>query len=164
MKRALLALTIAIALLLVGCGEAPTTNSGEATGATNHEETTKEQVILDNDNVKVTYTGIKEIDVETIGYSYLNLQIENKTDTEIWVTMPYCSVDDEVVPFVIQGATTIYIKSGKTYPATFGIQLFNLSIDSLKDAKEIEFTLKATQKDDIMNVIFEETMKIELNK
>ena len=164
MKRALFALTLAIALLLAGCGEVSTTNGGDSTESAKQEESAKEKVIFDNDKVKVTYTGIKEIDVKTVGYSYLNLKIENKTDTEVRVMMPYCSVDEEVVPFVIQGATTIYIKPGKTFPATFGIQMFNLSIDSLKNAKEIEFTLKAVDKDNIIDVIFEETMKIEFNK
>ena len=160
MKKLLLTLSVVIAMLLAGCGT-PATTSGDPTTGTNKQE---EVVILDNDKVKVTYAGIKEIDVETVGYSYLNLHIENKTDTEIWVTMPSCNVDKETVPFIIQGATTIYIQPGNIYPATFGIQMFNLSIDSLKNAKEITFTLKATAKENISEVVFEEAMKFELNK
>ena len=78
--------------------------------------------------------------------------------------MPYCCVDDEIVLFIIQGATPIYITPGKSMTATFGIQMFNLSIKSLEDASIIEFTIKAVVQDDIMNTVFEETMKIEMNK
>lgn len=154
-----LLLVVLMLFCFAGCEEGIPSTDG--TPAADPQE---DVVIFDNDKVKVTYLGIKEIDVETIGYSYLNLKIENKTDTEIWVTMPYCCVDNETVPFVLQGTTSIYVNPGKTYPATFGIQVFNLSIDSLKNASEIEFTIKAVAKEDIMNTVFEETMKIEINK
>lgn len=149
-------LILLIVLNLVGCEKGPELTNPQATN-----KQKEDTILLDNDLVKVTYTGIKEIDVATVGYSYLNLRIENKTDTEIWVTMPYCCVDNETVPFVIQGTTAIYINPGKIYPATFGIQVFNLSIDSLKNSSEIEFTIKAVEREDVTNIIFEETMKIE---
>lgn len=164
MKKLLLALFLVVTMLLVGCGEVSTTNSGETTDVNTQTEATAEEVIFNNDDVQVSYISINDTYSEDIGYSYLNLRIENKTDTEIWVTMPYCSVDNETVPFVMQGATAIYIKPGNTYLSTFGIQMFNLSIDRLSNAKEIEFTIKAVDKENIIDVIFEETMKIEFNK
>lgn len=161
MKLKLFALFLVAAMLISGCSGGSTINDS-ASNATEAAE--NEVVIFDNDKVKVTYFGIKEIDVETVGFSYLNLRIENKTDKEVQVMMPSCSVDNETVPFVIQGTTTIYIEPGKEYPATFGIQMFNLTIDSLKNAKEISFTLKAVDKSNIIDVVFEESMKIEFNK
>ncbi len=165
MIKKLTSLILAILLILsfTGCSQsgADSTIGG---GETNkQEEQATEEVIFDNDNVKVTYFGINELALD-VGYSYLNLRIENKTDTEVWVTMPYCSIDEETVPFIVQGATSIHIKPGKTHPSTFGLQMFNLSIDSLKNAKEIEFTLKAVDKENITTVVFEETMKIDFNK
>ena len=46
MKRALFALTLAIALLLAGCGEVSTTNGGDSTGSAKQEESAKEKVIF----------------------------------------------------------------------------------------------------------------------
>lgn len=158
-KLACLLLAALLLFCFSGCEEGIPT-----VGSTPSTDPQEDIVLLDNEQVKVTYKGIKEIDVATVGYSYLNLKIENKTETEIWVTMPYCCVGDEIVPFVIQGATPIYITPGKSMTATFGIQMFNLSIESLKDAALIEFTLKAVAQDDIMNTVFEETMKLEMNK
>lgn len=164
MKLKLFALFLIAAMLLAGCSGDPTANGSASTTTAATDSAKNEVVIFDNEKVKVTYFGIKEIDVETVGFSYLNLRIENKTDTEVQVMMPSCSVDNETVPFVIQGATTIYIEPGKVYPATFGIQMFNLTIDSLKTAKEISFTLKAVDKSNVIDVVFEESMKIEFNK
>ena len=157
-----LACLLLVALLLFcfsGCEEGIPT-----AGSTPSTDPQEDIILLDNEQVKVTYKGIKEIDVATVGYSYLNLKIENKTETEIWVTMPYCCVGDEIVPFVIQGATPIYITPGKSMTATFGIQMFNLSIESLEDASVIEFTLKAVEKEDSTNVIWEENLKITSQK
>ena len=164
MKQKLFALFLIVAVLLAGCSGDLSSDIGANSTPPATEGAKTEVILFDSEKVKVTYIGIKEIDVETIGYSYLNLRIENKTDTEIWVTMPYCNVDKETVPFVIQGATLIYIKPGEIYPATFGIQMFNLSINSLKDAKEITCTLNAVDKENSSNVIFEETIKIDLSK
>ena len=164
MKLKLFSLFLIAAMLLAGCSGDPSANAGASTTTAAAEAIDKEVVIFDNEKVKVTYFGIKEIDVETVGFSYLNLRIENKTDKEVQVMMPSCSVDNEAVPFVIQGATTIYIEPGKVYPETFGIQMFNLSIDSLKAAKEISFTLKAVDKSNVIDVVFEESMKIEFSE
>lgn len=150
-------LAVLMLFCFVGC-EGGTPSAGTTPPADPQEDV----VLLDNEQVRVTYKGIKEIDVETVGYSYLNLKIENKTQTEIWVTMPYCCVDDEIVPFIVQGATAIYITPGKSMTATFGIQMFNLSIESLENASVIEFTLKAVVRDDIMSTVFEETMNLEM--
>lgn len=164
MKKGLFALFLAIALLLSGCADILIMANEGMTDTTNQAESASEEVIFDNDNVKVTYISIDDTHSQDVGYSYLNLRIENKTDKEIWVTMSYCSADKETIPFIIQGATYIYIKSGEIYPATFGLQVFNLSIDNLKSANEITFTLRAVEKDNITNVVFEETMAIEFNK
>ena len=158
-KLACLLLAALLLFCFSGCEEGTPT-----AGSTPSTDPQEDIVLLDNEQVKVTYKGIKEIDVATVGYSYFNLKIENKTETEIWVTMPYCCVGDEIVPFVIQGATLVYITPGKSMTATFGIQMFNLSIESLEDASVIEFTLKAVEKEDRTNVIWEENMKITSQK
>ena len=162
MKKILLALSIVIAFLLTGCGEVSSTNGGESTGATKQEEIAKEKVILDNDTIKATYTGVT--DMPDIGYFYVNLKLENKIDKEIWVALESGDVDGETVPLILTGMP-VYIRSGNSYPATFGFPMAKLSINSVKDAKQATFKIHIRDKENITETIFEsDLITIDLNK
>lgn len=178
MKRVLFALSIVIALLISGCGEVSTTNSGdstapvkqgettkesgESTDPTKQEEAAKENVILDNDTIKATYNGVT--DMPDIGYFYVNLKIENKIDKEIWVSLEGGDVDGETVPMIITGMP-VYIRSGNSSNATFGFPMAKLSISSVKDAKQVTFNIHIRDKENITETIFKsDLITIDLNK
>lgn len=162
MKRYLLALSIVIALLLVGCGSPSTTNGDQTTDTNKQEDQAEQTIILDNDTIKATYIGVT--DMPDIGYFYVNLKIENKLDQEIWVVLESGDVDGESVPLIITG-TPVYIRSGNSYAATFGFPMMKLSINSVKDAKQATFKIVVRDKEDITKTIFEsDLITIDLNK
>lgn len=153
---------ILIAVQLVGCGNASTTSSEGDNNTNSQKEPQTDIVILDNEKIAVTYQGV--IDMPDIGYFYVNLKIENKMDKEIWVTLESGDVDGETIPLITTGAP-VYIRSGNSYAATFGFPTMNLSINSVKDAKEATFKLVVRDKENIMDTIFEsELITIELNR
>ena len=162
MKNSLFALFAVIALLLAGCETLPTTN-GDQTADTNYQEDNANQVIiLDNDTIKATYNGVT--DMPDIGYFYVNLNIENKIDKEIWVVLESGDVDGESVPLIVTGVP-VYIRPGNSYTATFGFPMAKLSISSVKDAKQATFKIVVRDKENITETIFEsDLVSVILNK
>lgn len=141
---------------LVGCGNATGTGNGAShktpTEINNQDGEKVDKVILDNDMIKVSYRGVT--DMPDISYFYVNLNIENKHDKEIWVVLESADVDGETIPLVTTGVP-VYIRSGNSFLATYGFPTMNLSINSVKDAKEATFKIVVRDKENIMDTIFE---------
>ena len=161
-KKILLSLFVLVmTVLFVGCGEAPIVNNTDSNNASSQNEAQTESVILDNEKITATYQGVT--DMPNIGYFYVNLKIDNKTDKEIWVTLVSGDVDGETISMIVNG-TPVYISSGNCYAAAFGFPMLNLSIDSAEEAKEATFKIVVRDKENIADKIFEsDLITIELN-
>lgn len=162
-KKSIFSLCIALLIALsIGCSSVQTDNGADTGNSIKQDELQKEVVILDNEIIKATYLGV--IDMPDIGYFYVNIKIDNKTDKEIWVTMESADVDGETVPMVVTG-TYVHIRPGNSYAATFGFPMLKLSINSVKDAKEATFKLVVRDKENIMDTLFEsDLITITLNQ
>ena len=143
---------IIMVLQLVGCGNTNVATNEAATNETKPDEAKIDEVILDNEMIKASYRGV--VDMPDISYFYVNLNIENKMDKEIWVTLESADVDGETIPLVTSG-TLVYIRPGNSYLATYGFPTMNLSIDSVKDAKEATFKIVVRDKENMTETIFE---------
>ena len=152
-KKSLLTfLVVIMTVLLVGCVDTSNTNSDSSNNATAQIETQKEVVILDNEIITAIYRGV--VDMPDIGYFYVKLNIENKLEKEIWVTLESADVDGETIPLITTGMP-VHIRSGNSYLASYGFPTMNLSINSAKDAKEATFKIVVRDKENIMDTIFE---------
>lgn len=143
---------IIMVLQLVGCGNTNVASNEAATNETKPDEAKIDEVILDNEIIKASYRGV--VDMPDISYFYVNLNIENKMDKEIWVTLESADVDGETIPLITSG-TLVYIRPGNSYLATYGFPTMNLSIDSVKDAKEATFKIVVRDKENMTETIFE---------
>lgn len=154
-------LVILLTVLSIGCSSVPIENGADPDNSGKQDDAQTEVMILDSEAITATYQGV--IDMPEIGYFYVNLKINNKTDREIWVTMESADVDGETIPLVVTG-THVYVRPGNSYSATFGFPMLNLSINSVKEAKEATFKLVARDKENITDTIFEsELITVELN-
>lgn len=161
-KKILLTLFIVVlSVLFVGCGDTSAAIGGGTNNASNQEDAQTSIVVLDNEKITATYRGA--VDMPDIGYFYVSLKIENKLDREIWVTLESGDVDGETIPLITTG-TPVYIRSGNNYAATYGFPMMNLSINSVKEAKQATFKIVARDKENITDIIYEsDLITIELN-
>lgn len=108
MKRLFAVIFILILVLsLVACSN----SSESAHSSTPPEETgvDEEQIIYEDDALKATYLGVSE----TSGVVVMNVQLENKTDSEISVLPMDSSVDGVTVQFT--SGTLATIQGGKIF-------------------------------------------------
>lgn len=129
---------------------ASNTGSPTTTEAPKNEDTTtpepekeesKEVVIADDDYVTATFEKIYDAtNLGVEGVFYIDINVKNKTDKEIWVYLDGASVNDEMVPMVMSGVP-LYVKPEKSGRNAFIISFAQLSIDKVEDVKNIEFDL-----------------------
>ena len=113
----------------------------DVTEETSNSDANKEAVIADNEYVTATFERI--YDAENLGVKgvfYIDIKAVNKTDTDIWVYLENASVNDEMVPMVMSG-TPLYINAQKSGKNGFIISFEPLSIDNIKDVRNVEFDL-----------------------
>ncbi len=128
---------ISIAAILGGEEETITPTGDNI--STNGEEIVGEAVVIDDDQMKVTYQ--KVVDGETLGMSgifYLWLKIENKTDVEVVATLSSADIDGESVSIVMTGVP-LNIRPGNSGATGFIFTTTQLSIESVKDAEKVTF-------------------------
>lgn len=130
---------IAVAAILGG-EETPNTPDGsENTVSASGENKAEDTVIIDNDQMKVTYQ--KVVDGEDLGVSgafYLWLKIENRTEGEIVASLTDADVDGESVSMVMTGVP-LNIRTGNSGATGFIFTTSQLSIDSVDDAEKVTF-------------------------
>lgn len=119
--------TLILVLSLVACS-----NSSElAHSSTLQEETgvNEEQIIYEDDTLKATYLGVSE----TSGVVVMNVQLENKTDSEISVLPMDSSVDGTTVQFT--SGTLATIQGGKIFNQGWIIE--NMPTDNIEFSMSI---------------------------
>ena len=133
-------LAIALSLFLVlcaGCGldSVQQTNSN-ANGNQESTNQTVGKVIIDNDDMKVTYQGISEM--ASLSVFYVNLKVENKLTQEVTVNLESADVDGETIPLITTGVP-LTIRPGNSGATNFIFSMVNLSIDTVNSAKLATF-------------------------
>lgn len=149
-------LTIAIALGIIlslsGCSPAGSAGPSQTQGAlespTAAQETAESESVLlvDQDDIKVTYTGCEMMQHTADSYSlYITLTVENNSEQDILVTLDDASLNGVVK--IVSGVATAYTPtlSGKKSVVDFAITDFDgtgiQSADDMDKAEEIEFLL-----------------------
>lgn len=152
-----LAFVMTLCLLSACGGESTSSSSTSNTGSPTTTETpkkedttttpepekeeSKEVVIADDDYVTATFEKIYDAtNLGVEGVFYIDINVKNKTDKEIWVYLDGASVNDEMVPMVMSGVP-LNVKPEKSGRNAFIISFAQLSIDKVEDVKNIEFDL-----------------------
>ena len=95
--------------------------------------------LLDDDIISVSFVRLYEV-AGVDGAIYLQLQMQNKTDSEIWVALTDGAANDEMIPTIGSGVPT-YILPGKSSQNPFIIFTSALSISSASEIHDLTFTI-----------------------
>ena len=94
------------------------------------------------------------------GVFYIDVNVENKTDKEIWVYLDKASVNDEMVPLVGSGVP-LYIQPAKSGRNGFIFSFSSLSIDSIDEVKSVNFDLVVADKESMKEIERVESVSLE---
>ncbi len=106
-----------------------------------HSEESQELIIADDDSVTATFEKI--YDATSLGIEdvfYVDINVKNKSDKEIFVVLDKASVNDEMLPMVSSGFPLI-VKADKSGRNAFIFSFIPLSIDRVEEVEKIEFDL-----------------------
>lgn len=140
---------ILIISMMSGCtGNNLSGESNDSAEQSKHDEV----VFADNDYVTATFEKIYDAtDMGVEGVFYININVKNKTDKEIWVYLDKASVNDEMVPLVGSGVP-LYILPEKSGRTGFLISFSSLSITSIDEVKNIGFDLVVADRDSMNEI------------
>lgn len=135
--RGTMLLMVAGAVLLSGCDdttpkEEPTSNNSEQT------ETADPQVLVDNENMKVTFVEMFE-EPSIAGACYVRLKVENKTDKTVTVMTKDAYVNGTSV--VLGSGVPMELLPDKSSQTPFFFFYGNLGITSKDEIESMEFKL-----------------------
>ena len=158
----IVAIALVMAMLVLGgCDGSSTTEKPTETSSQGESQSgTNEQVLVDNDTMKVTFIEFFE-ESSISGAGYLRLKVENKTDKTVTVYPRDAYVNDTSV--ILGSGVPMKLAPGKNSQASFIIFYTNLGITSKDEIQKIE--LKLTFEDENYDTIAEtDTLVIEFNK
>lgn len=138
-----------MASFLSGCSENDSFQSSNPTDTdVSAEECQSTEVIIADDDF-VTATFEKLYDASSIGIEgvfYVDVNVKNKTDREIWVYLENASVNDEMVSLVGSGVP-LYVQPAKSGRNGFIFPFSSLSIDSIDEVDTVSFDLVVADKE-----------------
>ena len=144
----------------LGTYKNPTDNSSD--NPTNQTGTKTEDVVLmDNDYIKAMYVDAYEVD-GIDGVFYVTIKVENKTDTDIVITLEDSDVDGETIPLITTGVPLV-IRPGNSGQTGFIFSMVNLSISSLSEAEKATFRVIARNSESYSVVYESELVTINLH-
>lgn len=123
---------------------------GPHTAAPSPTASQAEKAIAENDLMSVSFERIYEA-ASVEGVFYLQLEMVNKSEGEIWVYIENAYVNDESVPLVMAGVPT-YIKPGKSSSNPFIFSYSALSIDAVSDVQTLEFDLVVADRESLNEI------------
>ena len=162
MKKFLAIVLLFCMLVLSGCisMDTPSDDSGNKPTEDNSQSNNDIQVLVDNEDIKVSFIEIFE-EPSISGAGYLRLKVENKTDKTVTVYPKDTYVNDTSVIF--GSGMAMKLAPGKNSQAPYIIFYGNLGITSKDEIQKIEF--KLTFDDENYDKIVEtETLVIDLSK
>jgi hypothetical protein len=141
MKKFLAIILVFGMLAFSGCGDTGVSGNSDSDNTpdtSNSQSTTEAQVLVDNDDMKVSFIEIFE-EPSVPGMGYLRLKVENKTDKTITVFPQDVYVNDTSV--ILGSGVHMKLAPGKNSQAPFIIFYTNLGITSKDEIQKIEFRL-----------------------
>lgn len=120
----------------------------------------KEQVLFENENLKVSFIEIFEMP-ELVGTCYLLLNVENKSDKVVTTYLKDSYVNDTAQ--MIGSGVPMTLEPGKNSQTPFFFGYSSLGIESKDEIKKIEFKVWLTD-DNYDTVVETETLVIDFNK
>ena len=160
---ALLFVLALVISLMSGC---VSDSSSQSSGSTNTDapaEQPEETAVILADDDCVTATFEKMYDATSMGVEgvfYIDVNVENKTDKEIWVYLDKASVNDEMVPLVGSGVP-LYIQPAKSGRNGFIFSFSSLSVDSIDEVKSVNFDLVVADKESMKEIERVESVSLE---
>lgn len=163
MKKFVAMMLVFITLVLSGCDAltAPVEgNSDSEPSEENSQSEVIEQVLVDDENMKVTFMELYE-EPSIAGSGYLRLKVENKTDKTVLVLPMDTYVNDTSI--LLGSAVNMTLAPGKNSQTPFIIFYKNIGITSKDEIQKIEFRITFHETGN--GVIAEtETLTIDFNK
>ena len=158
MKKFMAMLLMLGMLALTSC-EVASAPSGDGTDTKPSESVAEVQVLVDDENMKVSFIEVFE-EPSISGAGYLRLKVENKTDKTVTVYPKDVYVNDTST--ILGSGVPMTLAPGKNSQAPFIIFYSNLGITSKDEIQKIEF--KLTFDDENYDTIAEtETLVIEFS-
>lgn len=157
-----LGFTFAISMLSGCSGDSSSQPSSTTDVNASTEQPEKEKVVIADDEY-VTATFEKIYDATSMGVEgvfYVDLNVKNKTDKEIWIYLDNASVNDEMVPLVGSGVP-FYILPEKSGRNGFIFSFASLSIDSIDDVKTISFDMVVADEESLEEIERVEAIKLD---
>ena len=115
--------------------------------------------LFDNDILSVTFIGAQ--DASSLGVFYVTLKIENKTNTDIVITLEDADVDGETIPLITTGVPLV-IRPGNSGQTGFIFSMVNLSISSMSEAEKATFRVVARDNDTFETVYESDSITVNL--
>ena len=149
-------------LTLVGCDNSSTTEKSTETSSQGESQSgANEQVLVDNDVVKVTFIEIYE-EPSLPGNCFLRVKVENKSDKTVRVSLKDSYVNDTAQ--MMGTGIPIVLAPSKNSQQAFVFGYTNLGISSKDDIQKIEFKVWLIDDDTNDTVIETESLVVEFNK
>lgn len=120
-----------------------------------------EQVLFENDKVKVTFIEIFEMP-ELVGNCYLRLKVENKSDRTVMVSLKDSYVNDTVQ--MMGTGVPIILAPGKNSQQAFFFGYGNLGITSKDEIEKIEFKVWLMDNTNYDTVVETDSLVVEFSE
>lgn len=118
------------------------------------------EILIDNDTLSATFMGAQ--DASSLGVFYVTLRIENRTDSDIVITLEDADVDGEAIPLITTGVPLV-IRPGTNGQTGFIFSMVNLTISSMSEAEKATFRIVARDNTTFDTVYKSELVTVDLN-
>lgn len=140
-------------------GNSSNNDSREDSKDKDSSKESKEQLLYEDDDVKVTFIEIFEVP-ELKGTCYLRLKVKNKSDKNVTVYLKDSYVNDTAQ--MIGSGTPMELAPGKSSQTPFFFGYTNLGITSKNEIEKIEFKVRLMD-DDFDTVVETESLVVEFD-
>jgi hypothetical protein len=157
----IMVLVLSISMLSACDTPPPTENPGGEKPSEEDSPSSTEQVLFDDENVKVTFMEIFEMD-GIPNNCYLRLNVENKSDKTVMVSLKDSYVNDTAQ--MMGTGVPIVLAPGKNSQQAFFFGYGNLGITSKDEIEKIEFKVWLIDDDTNDTVVETESLVVDFTK
>lgn len=160
MKKIIVALLVlAMMIMVIGCDTTETPSGDTETPSTTEGASVQEQVLVDNDIVRVTFIEIFE-EPSIANTCYVRLKVENKSDKTVMVSLKDSYVNDTAQ--TIGTGVPIVLAPGKSSQQPFFFGYGNLGITNKSEISKIEFKVWLMDNDAYDTVLETDSLTINI--
>lgn len=131
------------------------------TGGTQGSGSSASVKLVENDSYTAYFMGAQ--DQANLGVFFVTLKIQNNTGKTVVVNLEDASVDGETIPMITTGVP-LTILNGNSGQTGFSFSMVNLSINSMKEAKNATFRIVLRDADSYDVIEKSELVTVTLNK